>query len=161
MDKRHLDKKRNLRIVGTILTIVGGLFSAIGFIDFFSAFGGHGMPTMFWCAFLGLPLLAFGVSLLRMSYLRETGQYLKDETVPVVKDLYRDMKPEFKDFVDTLKGNDNNEEVICSRCGTRNESDNKFCKHCGNELEIMYCPNCGSKLDKDSNYCGNCGHKIN
>ena len=158
MDPKHNEKKLKLRRIGIALLIVGGIFSAIGLIDFFAAFGGMGMPTMFWCLFIGFPLLGFGGMLLKVSYIRETAQYFKDESVPVTKDLYRDLKPELKDFVNTLRGKDT-EEVICPRCGTRNDLDNNFCKGCGEELNRK-CPYCGETLDHNSTFCGRCGKRV-
>ena len=159
MDPKHNEKKLKLRRIGIALLVVGGIFSAVGFIDFFAAFAGMGMPKLFWCLFIGFPLLGFGGMLLKVSYVRETAQYLKDESVPVTKDLYRDLKPEIKDFVNTLRGKDTEEEVICPRCGTRNDSDNNFCKECGEELNKK-CPYCGETLDSNSNFCGRCGKRL-
>ena len=159
MDPKHNEKKLKLRRIGIALLIVGGIFAAVGLIDFFAAFGGMGMPTMFWCLFIGFPLLGFGGMLLKVSYIRETAQYFKDESVPVTKDLYRDLKPELKDFVNTLRGKDTEEEVICSRCGTKNDLDNNFCKGCGEELNKK-CPYCGEVLDQNSTYCGKCGKRV-
>lgn len=159
MDPKHNEKKLKLRRIGIALLIVGGIFSAIGLIDFFAAFGGMGMPTMFWCLFIGFPLLGFGGMLLKVSYIRETAQYFKDESVPVTKDLYRDLKPELKDFVNTLRGKDTEEEVICPRCGTRNDLDNNFCKGCGEQLNRK-CPYCGETLDHNSTFCGRCGKRV-
>jgi hypothetical protein len=89
MDPKHNEKKVKLRKIGIALLVIGGIFSLVGFIDFFAAFGGMGMPTMFWCLFIGFPMLGFGGMLLKASYIRETAQYLKDESVPVkVKNEY-------------------------------------------------------------------------
>ena len=159
MDPRHNEKKLRLRRIGFILLIIGGVFSVIGFIDFFSAFNSMGMPKLFWCLFIGFPLLGFGGMLLKASYMKETAQFLKDEGVPVMKDAYKDMKPELKDFVDTIRGVEKNEEKLCPRCGTLNDYDNNFCKSCGEKL-IKKCPYCGDELDPNSSYCGRCGKKI-
>lgn len=160
MDPKHNEKKLKLRRIGIILLVVGGGFSLVGFVDFFASFAGAGMPTLFWCLFIGFPLLGIGGSLLKVSYLRETAQYVKDEGVPVTKDLYRDLKPEIKDFVNTLKGVDTEQEIVCSKCGTRNDSDNNYCKGCGEPLAAERCPNCGAELDPNSTYCGRCGKRL-
>lgn len=159
MDPKHNDKKIKLRKTGKILLIIGGVFSLVGFVDFFVAIGNMGMPNLFWCLFIGFPLLGIGGMLLKVSYIRETAQYIKDESVPVTKDLYRDLKPEIKDFVNTLRGKETNDEIICPRCGTRNDLDNNFCKGCGEELNKK-CPHCGETLDHNSSYCGRCGKRL-
>lgn len=161
MDPKHNEKKLKLRRIGIILLVVGGGFSLVGFIDFFAAFGGAGMPTLFWCLFIGFPLLGLGGTLLKASYLRETAQYVKDEGIPVMKDTYRDLKPELKDFINTIKGVDTpKEEKICPKCGTRNDADNNYCKGCGEALTPAYCPNCGEEVDPNSTYCGRCGKRL-
>lgn len=161
MDARHEEKKKKLRNTGKVLLIIGAIFTVVGFVDFFAAFAGAGMPTMFWCLFIGFPLLGIGGSLLKVSYLRETAQYVKDEGVPVTKDLYRDLKPEIKDFVNTIRGVETpEEEIVCPKCGTRNDSDNNFCKGCGEPLTVERCPNCGAELDPNSSYCGRCGKRL-
>jgi len=161
MDARHEEKKKKLRNTGKVLLIIGVIFSVVGFVDFFAAFTGSGMPTLFWCLFIGFPLLGFGGMLLKASYMRETAQYMKDEGIPVVKDTYRDLKPEFKDFVNTIRGIDTpEEEKICPRCGARNDADNNYCKSCGEALTGSRCPNCGEEVDPNSTYCGRCGKRL-
>jgi len=46
--------------------------------------------------------------------------------------------------------------VLCSSCGTVNESGRKFCKECGARLAIG-CPSCGAANAPDSKFCGDCG----
>ena len=150
MDAKHNEKKMKLRRTGKILLIIGGIFALVGFVDFFLSIASMGMPTLFWCLFIGFPLLGVGGMLLKASYIRETAQYIKDESIPVTKDLYRDLKPEIKDT---------NDEIICPRCGTKNDLDNNFCKGCGEELNKK-CPHCGEVLDSNSTFCGRCGKRV-
>jgi len=46
--------------------------------------------------------------------------------------------------------------VLCSSCGTANESGRKFCKECGTRLAIA-CPACSAANAPDAKFCGECG----
>ena len=85
-----------LRIIGFILTPTGAIFLAIGLIDFFSAFGGHGMPTKFWCAFVGMPLLGLGIFCLKAGFLGSIGKYIAGEGTPVVLESAKYMAYELR-----------------------------------------------------------------
>ena len=67
MNLEHLKKKKTLKIVGFVLLGIGVVLSAIGLISFFSAFNSQGArsPDLFWCCFIGFPLI--GVYLLLLS----------------------------------------------------------------------------------------------
>ena len=43
-----------------LIAAVGLIFLIIGMASFFSAFGGGGPPRLFWCCFVGMPLLFVG-----------------------------------------------------------------------------------------------------
>jgi uncharacterized membrane protein YvbJ len=44
----------------------------------------------------------------------------------------------------------------CSKCGTENASDRKFCGECGAQLSLR-CPKCGKENGPPSRFCGECG----
>jgi hypothetical protein len=96
-----------LRFLGFVLLPIGAIFALIGFVDFFSAFGGGGPPTKFWCAFVGLPLVAAGVACLKAGYIRTIGKYVAGEGVPIVTEsaryAARELRPTFKERVQDLK----------------------------------------------------------
>jgi predicted amidophosphoribosyltransferase len=48
-------------------------------------------------------------------------------------------------------------EKICSKCGSQNQPDYKFCGNCGMKLDTS-CPNCGADVPADSRYCPNCAY---
>ena len=56
-DDSHAQLRIILRAAGPIIIVVGILFIAVGMIDFFSAMGGFEPPRLFWCFFVGIPLL--------------------------------------------------------------------------------------------------------
>ncbi len=92
--------RTGLRLAGFILLPLGAVFLLVGLVDFFSAFGGGGFPTKFWCMFVGMPLTAVGVGCLQAGYARKIGTYVAGESVPVVtesaKHLVRELRPEFR-----------------------------------------------------------------
>jgi class 3 adenylate cyclase len=47
----------------------------------------------------------------------------------------------------------------CSKCGTENAPDAKFCQQCGQPLSII-CANCSEINDPDARFCKNCGNEL-
>lgn len=85
------EQRTSLRATGLLLTTVGGIFTIVGVADFFRSFastasGVGSMPTKFWCAFVGLPLLGIGIAILKAGYLGTMTRYVAGETAPVARD---------------------------------------------------------------------------
>ncbi|MBU2446989.1 MAG: zinc ribbon domain-containing protein [Bacteroidetes bacterium] len=62
----------------------------------------------------------------------------------------------------------------CNKCGFENESANKFCTNCSNELIDTYpaadaivrrilrkCSNCGINNPRSNSFCTKCGNRLN
>jgi hypothetical protein len=47
----------------------------------------------------------------------------------------------------------------CPKCQFENREGAKFCKKCGNNLELI-CPSCGHTYQADSIFCDECGHDL-
>jgi hypothetical protein len=47
----------------------------------------------------------------------------------------------------------------CSKCQFENREEAKFCKKCGNKLELI-CPSCVHPYQPDSIFCDECGHDL-
>ena len=47
----------------------------------------------------------------------------------------------------------------CTACGFENRENAKFCKMCGQKLELK-CPSCGNAYQPDSQFCDECGHAL-
>ncbi len=47
----------------------------------------------------------------------------------------------------------------CPKCQFDNREDAKFCKECGNKLEIV-CPGCGNLYTPGTKFCDECGHDL-
>lgn len=157
---KHEQNKRIFKILGFILLGVGAVFAIVGFADFFSSFNSmHGMPTRFWCLFVGLPCMGVGGMLLGLGYHREMTQYIEKEKAPVVNEAAKDMTPAVKTVVSAVReGLSDDDKRICT-CGTENTSDSVFCKSCGKRL-VGTCSSCGAEIPPDAEYCPKCGSKL-
>ena len=55
-------------------------------------------------------------------------------------------------------------EVICSKCGTKNPAEAKFCAKCGAAFvatpKTNFCPKCGDPVKAGENFCDKCGLKL-
>lgn len=161
MNPEHAKKKRMLKILGFILLGIGIAFSVTGFTSFFRSFNSMGseMPNLFWCSFIGLPLIGAGGFLLTFAYRREIAKFSKDETMPVTKEAYKDLHPEIHDFVSMIK-EEPQSKIQCPKCGTLNDGDHKFCSSCGATLLDKTCPHCGNHVDANDHFCPFCGKEI-
>ena len=51
--------------------------------------------------------------------------------------------------------------IICSQCGSKNNSKMKFCGNCGNKLvTTIICPHCGAENPEGMKFCGECGKSL-
>ena len=89
VNPRAREQRTGLRTLGLFLMVAGGILFAIGLTSFFSAFNegpGGGPPRYFWCTFVGAPLLAIGLALLKWGYIGPIGRYVAGETAPIARD---------------------------------------------------------------------------
>jgi len=92
IDPQHSDTRDFLRVLGPLVAGVGLIFTIIGIGNFFASFysfgpGSFGLPRYFWCAFIGLPLLAVGGSICKFAFMGAVTRYIADEVAPVAKTL--------------------------------------------------------------------------
>lgn len=165
----HQAQRGALRLLGGILVVVGGIFTAIGLISFFGAFGGGGMPTQFWCAFVGMPMLAVGTMLLKVGYLGTIARYVASETTPVGVDVVNHVVGETKDSIrdvaaavgEGIRGRGAAPPQACSKCGRRNDPDAQFCDQCGAPMQSeQRCPSCREINDDGARFCKSCGQRM-
>ena len=156
-----------LRYAGPAVVIVGLGFMVIGIGDFFTAFGTFQPPRYFWCAFVGMPLLAVGGWMCQFAYLGPMARYVAEETAPVNKDvinyLARGTQPALRAVASAIKeGFSDSAETprkTCPNCGERNEAETRFCTQCGSEMAATAtCTHCGASNDPSANFCAQCGH---
>ncbi|MFR1554449.1 MAG: hypothetical protein ACLSTV_07175 [Coriobacteriales bacterium] len=130
-ERRHNATKKVLKIVGIICIVTGCIFAAIGFIDFFGAMG-NGMPTKFWCLFIGLPLTAIGIMITMFAFKREISRYVKNESVPVINETGREISPAIRDIASAVKDGLDDKTVNGVRC-----SCGEIILNCSSRLAIL------------------------
>lgn len=60
------------------------------------------------------------------------------------------------------RGDKPEKKIICKKCGTELEDNQRFCPNCGVSITQMnenVCDNCGSKMSKSQSYCPVCGKR--
>jgi hypothetical protein len=80
-----------LRLTGVLMVAVGVVFLIIGSVSFFSALGGGGSPRLFWCCFVGMPLLFVGCVMCMLGFMGAFARYAAAEQVPVATDAINDL----------------------------------------------------------------------
>ena len=98
---QHNKARSFLRVAGPLVAGIGLLFLLIGMISFFSAFGGLGPPKLFWCCFVGMPLLFVGIVLCMFGFMGSVARYTAGEQVPVATDAIDDLAEGTKGAVKT------------------------------------------------------------
>ena len=161
MDKKekHERTKRILKIVGPIVAAAGLILAVVGFVSFFSSFGGDGMPSLFWCAFVGMPVFVIGLGITFTAFRREIATYHKNESAPVINEFAEDIRPAVQSVASAVRETAAAQDAICPDCGEKNDADAKFCKNCGAALRKV-CPDCGEQNDADAKFCKSCGHRF-
>jgi hypothetical protein len=156
-----------LRTLGALLAVAGGVFMAIGLVSFFSAFGSHGSPELFWCVFVGAPLLAIGLALLKFGYMGAIARYAAGEIAPVATDSFdyvarrsrRGVRDLTSAIADGLTGDRAAEP--CPACGADNDAAARFCDQCGERFAVeRACPACGVDNDPGARFCDACGQSL-
>lgn len=161
MDKKekHERTKRILKIVGPIVAAAGLILAVVGFVSFFSSFGDDGMPSLFWCAFVGMPVFVIGLGITFTAFRREIATYQKNESAPVINEFAEDIKPAVQSVASAVRETAAAQDAICPNCGEKNDADAKFCKNCGAALRKV-CPDCGEQNDADAKFCKSCGKSL-
>lgn len=173
IDPNHHQIRGLLRTVGPVVLGIGLLFTAVGFISFFQAFGTFGPPRYFWCVFVGFPLIALGATMSKFGYLGAFSRYVMGEFAPVQKDTFNVLAEGTRPGVETLAravgqgfaaaagttaGMDR--ELQCPRCDAPYEASARFCTQCGGSLEKKNCSGCGQSNAPDDQFCGQCGERL-
>ena len=169
IDPRQSEVRSRLRILGPVVAGIGLLFMIIGIGSFFAAFGGFGPPRFFWCAFVGLPLLAVGVGISKFGYFGAVMRYIAGETAPVGKDLTNYMvegtRGSIREVATALgegfAAAKSPPTMACQKCGATNDRDANFCCQCGLPLnKTKHCTKCGQANDADARFCDHCGTAV-
>ena len=172
IDPGHSSVRDTLRVVGPVIALVGLTLIVVGTVDFFRAFGGDGPPKLFWCPFLGIPLLFVGVVLSGYGYMGQLMRYQAQEMAPVAKDTFNYVADGTREGIKTVAGaigqglregglsSGPQTMVRCHKCNALMEAEAKFCSRCGQAAgEMKACPQCRELNDPDARFCDNCGYQ--
>ena len=99
---RHQRTRSFLRVAGPVVLIVGLIFVITGMASFFSAFGSGNSPRLFWCAFVGMPLMFIGGAFCLFGFMGGIARYTAAEQVPVATNAINDMAEGTKGAVKTV-----------------------------------------------------------
>jgi ribosomal protein L40E len=169
LNPRQSEVRSVLRVIGPVIAGVGLVFVLIGMVSFFSAFGGGGFPRLFWCAFVGMPILFVGITITKIAFVGSVARYMAGETAPIGKDVTNYMVAGTKDSIRdaaTAVGEgfaaagrrEAQSGVLCRKCGASNEASANFCHACGAPFgEKKRCAKCGDLNDADARFCDKCG----
>ena len=168
LNSRYAALRGTLRLLGPVLVVTGAGFMAVGFIDFFSAFGTFGPPRNFWACFVGLPILSVGIWMTKFGYLGVAAGYVAGEVAPVGKDVANYLGEGTRETVADLAravgegfAQARGQETApnqCPQCHAANDADAGFCSACGAALKkTKRCPACGHLGDADAKFCDKCG----
>jgi RNA polymerase subunit RPABC4/transcription elongation factor Spt4 len=171
IDPGHEALRNTLRVVGPVIAVTGLVLMVVGFVNFFMAFGGSEPPRLFWCAFVGIPLLGVGGMLTSYAYLGRFMRYVAGETAPVGKDTFNYLAEGTREGVQAMAGavaqglrqgspgSSAMAMLRCHKCNALSAADAKFCSQCGQPLgKTKPCPACREWNDPDARFCDNCGH---
>jgi hypothetical protein len=116
-------------------------------VSFFSAFGTFEPPRLFWCMFVGIPLLGVGLGITKFAFLGSILRYMMGETAPVAKDAFNEMArgtgPAARDFArDVSRG------IVEGFAMT------------GREYAPAARPGCGAEVSPGARYCSHCGAPV-
>lgn len=169
IDKKHNEKRAFLRTMGIIVLVIGLGFLMVGMVNFFSAFSNPfgGGPRLFWCNFVGIPLLFIGIVMISAGYMGAVARYEAEEIAPVGKDVFNYMANETSEGVETIAKSihngitNGNKTLRCTKCNELNDSDAKYCNNCGYELKsTIVCDKCGKENEATAKFCNSCGSKL-
>jgi zinc ribbon protein len=129
------------RVIGVVLLVVAIGFLAVGLQDFFATADSFDGPHKFWMIFVGILLLAPAGWCLQAGFMGAASRYVAGETTPVVKDSASYLT-DGEGFLGVGRTVDDAQPATvssaigpyCSKCGTRNDGDAKFCDSCGAAL---------------------------
>jgi hypothetical protein len=71
--------------------MAGLILTGIGMVSFFRSFGSGEFPRLFWCCFVGMPLLFVGGVMGFFGFLGAVTRYTAAEQIPVAVDAVHDL----------------------------------------------------------------------
>lgn len=138
--------RTTFRVLGVVLVLGGLALLGTALADFFASFSspGRGMPTKFWMAFVGIPVLAVGIWAVMAGFMGTASRYVAGETLPVVKDGLGYL---------TQGHGIAGLGRIADATPTDRATAARYCTECGAALS-------GTALSGTARFCSGCGHAV-
>lgn len=141
--------KKELTCIGIIVLIVSALLLGGGIaLIVFGAFNPNGAWAIIWRVALGVLGVILGGILLSVGI----------TMVAVTRSMINTEDGNVSDERNSGKGTIN--IVKCEKCGTKLSDDARFCKACGEPVELAECEACGKPIQKGSKFCEECGKGV-
>lgn len=100
---KHSAARKFLRIAGPLTLAAGALLMIIGFGSLIiTTFNSSGPPALFFCAFIGIPLLFVGTVMCMFGFMGAVSRYVAAEQAPVAKDTINYMADGTQDAFRTV-----------------------------------------------------------
>ena len=100
---KHSGTRKFLRIAGPLTLAGGALLVVIGFGSLImTTFSNSGPPALFFCAFIGIPLLFVGTVMCMFGFMGAVSRYVAAEQAPVAKDTINYMADGTQESVRTV-----------------------------------------------------------
>jgi hypothetical protein len=126
------------RVVGAVLLVTALGLLAVGLQNVFSTADSFDGPDKFWMVFVGILLLGPAGWCLQAGFMGTASRYVAGETTPVLKDSAAYLS-DGQGILGVGRTVDDQPQQTatgpyCSKCGTRNDGDARFCDSCGAAL---------------------------
>lgn len=156
--KDYSKTKKIFRTLGFVFLPIGLLLAIIGFVDFFMSFNSATPPHLFFCLFIGMPLIFIGIVFLIFGFMKELNSFAASQSAPVHKDVFNYMLDGTREELSKTINASN--KIVCPNCKCENDKDALFCSSCGHKLKNI-CSKCNAENDADAKFCKNCGEELN
>ena len=138
--------KRELTIISVVVLIFSVALLGVGlFMIIRGALNPNGAWQIIWRILLGVASMIIGGVLLGVGI---TMFAVTRSMINIEDGNVSDVGNRAKGTVNVLK---------CEKCGTKLSKDAKFCKACGEPVELAMCETCGKPIPKDAKFCEECG----
>jgi hypothetical protein len=123
-----------LRVAGALLAVTGLVLVVTAGIEFFTL-QGFEQPRRFWMFFVGIPALGVGLMMLQVGFAGAGARYAAGEYSPVVKDTAEYLTDgQGLRHLGVRDGAAPAAGPYCRSCGTRNDTDARYCDSCGTAM---------------------------
>jgi len=141
--------KKELTIASVSILILSLALVAVGvFMIIRGALNPNGAWQIIWRVLLGVVSMVIGGILLGVGI---TMFAVTRSMINVAKGNVSDMDNRAMETVNVLK---------CEKCGLKLSYDAKFCKECGEPVELDVCEQCGKPILKGTKFCEECGKGV-